>query len=390
MSTSPEKSLAIAVVGPVFPYKGGISYYTGMLAKELAKRHNVSVFSFSLQYPRFLYPGEKQTNHEDISQRINGTNYCLNSINPWSWVKTGLALAKKKPDLVIIPWWNPFFSPAFSVISLLVKRLSRARVMFIIHNVLPHERMPCERLITAFTLKRGDFHLIQSAQSEAPLLELLPHPVYRKALLPAHHVATDNVISREEARHRISVPSAAKVLLFFGFVRDYKGLLYLLEALPAIRAALPEARLLIAGEFHDDKAAYVQKIKESGVADMVDLHDGYIPGSKMYQYFRAADLAVLPYASATQSGIVQIAFGFGTPVVVTSVGGLPEVVADGRTGFVVPPKDAKALADAVIRFFKEDKRDQFSKAIETDRERFSWQRMVETIEEMVATSNRPE
>jgi glycosyltransferase involved in cell wall biosynthesis len=262
--------------------------------------------------------------------------------------------------------------------------------MFIIHNVLPHERMPCERLITAFTLKRGDFHLIQSEQSVAPLLELLQRPVYRKALLPAHHVATDDVISREEARRRISVPPAAKVLLFFGFVRDYKGLLYLLEALPAIRAALPDARLLIAGEFHDDKAAYQQKIAESGVADMVDLHDGYIPGGSIYQYFRAADLAVLPYTSATQSGIVQIAFGFGTPVVVTSVGGLPEVVADGRTGFIVPPKDAKALADAVIRFFVEDKRDQFSAAIEHDQGRFSWRRMVETIEEMVATSNRPE
>jgi glycosyltransferase involved in cell wall biosynthesis len=375
--------LQIAVVGPVYPYKGGIAHHTALLARELARTHQVKVFSFSLQYPRFLYPGGQQEDFESDSFKIEGTRYLINSVNPFTWLRTGLAVARSAPDLVIFPWWNPFFGPAFSTIGLLVKVFSRAKVLFIIHNVLPHERLPSDRLITAFTLKRGDFHIVQSSENEDTLLALLRKPVYRKALHPSYNAFKQEELSREDARGRLSLPSKAHVMLFFGFVREYKGLMYLIEALPGIRQRLPDAKLVVAGAFYDDKQKYLRRIEELGVASMVVIHDGYLPDREVGDYFSASDLVVLPYSSATQSGIVQLAYAFGKPVVVTSVGGLPEVVDDGRTGFVVPPKNAGALAEAVVRFFELSEAGDFTAAIEREQERFSWKRMVETIEELM-------
>jgi len=381
--TGEASSFRIAVVGPVYPYKGGIAHYTGLLARHLALAHEVKVFSFSLQYPRFIYPGGEQKDFADDSFKIDGTSYLLNTINPFSWLRTVAAVVRFAPDLVIIPWWNPFFGPAFSAIALLSKLFSRAKVLFLIHNVLPHERLPFDRLITAFTLNRGDFYIAQSCENEAALLELLREPIYRKVLLPTYSESGPDDLSLEQARSSLSLPEDKKVILFFGFVREYKGLIYLIEALPAIRERLPDAMLLVVGDFHHDKEKYLLRIEELGVAPMVEIRDGYIPDREVGKYFRAADLVALPYASATQSGIVQIAFGAGRPVVVTSVGGLPEVVEDGRTGFVVPPKNPAALADAVVRFFEEGRGAEFSAAIEQERERFSWKRMVETIEELM-------
>jgi len=380
---TPGDPFRVAVVGPVFPYKGGIAHYTGLLAKELARTHEVKVFSFSLQYPRFLYPGKIQKDHENDFFRIEGTRYLINTINPFSWLRTGLAIVRFAPQLVVFPWWNPFFGPAFSVIALLVKLFSRARVLFIIHNVLPHERLPFDRLITACTLKKGDLHIVQSSETEEQLLRMLPKPLFRKIPHPTYNAFKQEEISREDARNRLALPARANVMLFFGFVREYKGLMHLIEALPAIRKRLPDAKLLVVGDFFDDKQKYLRRIEELGVASMAVMYDGYIPDREVGMYFSAADLVVLPYESASQSGIVQIAYAFGKPVVVTSVGGLPEVVEDNRTGFVVPPKDPTALAEAVVRYFEQNKEREFSAEIKKEQERFSWKRMVDAIEDLM-------
>ncbi len=373
----------IAVVGPVFPYKGGIAHHTGLLARELAKTHEVKVFSFSLQYPRILYPGVEQKDYENDSFNVEGTRYLINTVNPITWIRAALAISRFGPALVIFPWWNPFFGPAFSTIACLVKLFSRAKVLFLIHNVIPHERLPFDRLITACTLKRGDSHIVQSSESEIRLLRILRNPVYRKAPHPTYGAFKQDEISREDARTRLSLPQDAEIILFFGFVREYKGLMHLIEALPAIHTRLPAARLLVAGDFFDDKQKYLRRMEELDVSPMVIIRDGYIPDRDVGLYFAASDLVVLPYESATQSGIVQIAFGFGIPVVVTSVGGLTDVVEDNRTGYIVPPRNAEALSEAVVRFFKQSRGAEFSAAIEGDRERFSWKRMAETIEELV-------
>jgi len=383
MIHNPNNSFRVAVVGPVYPFKGGIAHHTSLLVKALAKTHDVMTISFSQQYPRFLYPGDTQKDYENDSFKIEGTKYLLNSINPFSWLSTGLAISRFAPELVIFPWWNPFFGPAFSIIALLVKLFGRAKVLFIIHNVLPHERLPFDRLITAFTLNRGDFHIVQSSENEDMLLALLKKPDYRKTLHPTYRAFKQGEISREDARNRLHLPAEARVMLFFGFVREYKGLLRLIEALPAIRERLPDAKLLIVGDFYDDIQKYLRRIDALDVASMVVIYEGYLPDREIGIYFSASDLVVLPYESATQSGIVQLAYGFNKPVVVTSVGGLPEVVDNGRTGFVVPPKDSGALAEAVVRFFEENKAVEFTAAIEREQDRFSWRRMVETIEDLL-------
>lgn len=377
-------SSRIAVIGPVFPYKGGIAHYTSLLAKELALDHDVMVVSYSLQYPGFLYPGCKQKDFENDFFKIENTKYLINSINPFTWIRTVWEISQFHPDLVILPWFNPFFGPAFFTISSLLKVFCCCKVLFLIHNVLPHERLPLDWLIARMTLKRGDFHIVQSGESEVLLLKLLKNPIYRKISHPAYDVFDNGgVASSKEARERLMLPESAKVLLFFGFVREYKGLGSLIDALPEIRNSLPDARLLVVGDFIDDKEKYLGKIEAIGAGPMVDLYDHYIPDREVEVYFKAADLVVLPYLSASQSGVVQIAFGFGKPVVVTSAGGLPEVVEDGRTGFVVPPKNPEALAKAIVRFFIERKGEDFSSAIKGDQERFSWRRIVEPIEELL-------
>lgn len=373
-------SLRVAVVGPVYPYKGGIAHHTGLLAKELAKTHEVKVFSFSLQYPGFLYPGEQQKDYKNDSFKVDGTRYLINTLNPFSWLRTAWVISRFNPDLVILSWWNPFFGPAFSTLALLIKLFSKAKVMFLIHNVLPHEPLPFDRQLTAFTLKRGDFHIVQSSDDEAKLLGILQDPIYRKTFHPTYNVFNHEDVSRETARRYLSLPPGAQVMLFFGFVREYKGLICLIDALPEIHRRLPDSKLLIVGDFYDDKKKYISRMEELGIASMVAVYDEYVPDREVGIYFGAADLVVLPYESATQSGIVQIAYAFGKPVVVTSVGGLPEVVDDGRTGYVVPPKNARALAESVVRFFEQNKGREFSAAIHAEKDRFSWRRMVETIE----------
>lgn len=376
-------SSRIAVIGPVFPYKGGIAHYTSLLAKELAIDHDVMVVSYSLQYPGFLYPGCEQKDFENDFFKIENTKYLINSINPFTWIRTVWEISQFHPDLVILPWFNPFFGPAFFTISSLLKVFCCCKVLFLIHNVLPHERLPFDWLIAGITLKRGDFHIVQSGESEAKLLKLLKNPVYRKLSHPTYNVFVNGgLMSRKESRERLRLPDKAQVVLFFGFVREYKGLGCLIDALPEIRNSLPDARLLVAGDFFDDKEKYLGKIEKIGAGPMVDFYDYYIPDREVEVFFKAADLIVLPYISASQSGVVQMAFGFGKPVVVTSVGGLPEVVEDGRTGFVVPPKNPEALAKAVVRFFIEKKGGDFSSAILEEQERFSWERLVEQIEEV--------
>ena len=375
--------MKVAILGPVFPYKGGIAHYTSLLAKELAKRHKVKVFSFKLQYPRFLYPGVQQKDYDNDHFKIDGTKYILNSVNPLSWVRTGIAVSRFSPDLVIIPWWNPFFGPAFFSVATLLKWFGNTKILFISHNVLPHERLPLDRLIARATLNRGDFHIVQSSEDEVRLLDFVKTPHYRKSCHPIYDTFRTEDIPKEMAREKLTLPRHAKIILFFGFVRKYKGLRFLLDALPTVRDRIPEIKLLIAGDFYDDKQSYLDRIEELGIGDIVHVHDTYIPDREVGTFFFASDLVVLPYTSATQSGIVQIAYGFNRPVVVTAVGGLPEVVRDGKTGYVVPPEDTKELADAISLYFEEGKEFEFTKNIDDQKEIFSWASLVENIENMV-------
>ena len=372
--------MRIAMVGPVYPFKGGIAQYTGAMSNNLLKENEVKAFSFSMLYPKALYKHE-QRDYENRTFEFKNVDYCLNSVNPISWYRTAAAINRYKPDTVIVQWWHPWFAPCYWV---LLRHLKKdIKIIFLCHNVLPHEGFPMKRLLSRMVLRKGTGFIVHSEQDEQDLKALVPTPRFIRTVHPTYNQFRKRFIDKPTARRELGIPDDQEMLLFFGFIRKYKGLTHLIRALPEICAARPNAHLWVVGDFFDnDKADYEALIRENGCADKLTLVDGYLPDDRVEPYFAAADLCVLPYESATQSGVIQISYSFGCPVVATDVGGLPEVVLDGKTGYVVPALDDKALAAAVIRFFEENRTEYFAGWIEKEAEKYSWDRMNEQVKKL--------
>ncbi|MDE6601690.1 MAG: glycosyltransferase [Lachnospiraceae bacterium] len=369
----------IILIGPVYPYKGGISHYTGLMCRELAKRHDVEMISYKMQYPKFLFHKE-QRDYSNDSFKIEGARYMLHTANPFNIVRTARYIRRKKPDMVVIQWWHPYFAPCY---VLLARFMGRQNITFVCHNVFPHERFPMDKILTKLALNNGS-HFIVHAKEEAKELEKIrPNPDYVVTPHPTYNAFRFEGMSRERAREKLHIGSEERILLFFGYVREYKGLKYLLRAMPEICRGVERVKLWVVGEFGSDKEEYQELIRELGMEDKVQVHDAYTPDREVEKYFAAADLVALPYTSATQSGIVQIAYGFTKPVIVTNVGGLPDVVENGSTGYIVEPENPEAIAEAVVRFFRENQAESMQENIEKEAERFSWERMGEVIEELM-------
>jgi glycosyltransferase involved in cell wall biosynthesis len=367
----------IIIIGPVYPYKGGISHYTGLMYRALSKKYDVTMLSFSFQYPGFLYKKEQKDFSNDTF-KIEGTRYELNTVNPINWLVTARKINDLRPDLVIIQWWHPYFAPCYQVLAGHI----RGRILFICHNVFPHERFPMDKWLTKHTLKKGNFYIVQSGQDEKDLKSVISDAVYKRAVHPTYNAFRMQNISKEKARESLCIPQDDNVLLFFGFVRKYKGLDCLIKAMPEVRGMVENIRLLVVGDFGEDKEDYLSLIKEKKVQDLINIYDGYIPDREVEKFFAACDVVVLPYKSATQSGIVQIAYGFNKPVIATSVGGLPDVVTEGKNGFLVESENQKALADAIVRFYTSGEKEKLVAGVEEENYRFSWDRMVECIENL--------
>ena len=366
----------VCLIGPSYPFRGGIPHYTTLLFRALKKRYETRFFSFTRQYPKWLFPGKNDRDPSRIPIRDGDIEPMLDSLNPLTWVKTAEKVNQFAPDLLILPWWVTFWVPQFWTILKCVNR-SRTKILFICHNVASHESRWYYRLGTRLVLKRGDFFVVHSEEERQRLLALIPGAKVAKVFHPTYDIFHSG-ISKEEARRRLGV--SGDVLLFFGFVRPYKGLMTLLEAMPEILERRP-VTLLVVGEFWEDKDSYLQRMADLKVSEHIRMVDEYVPNEDVGLYFAASDLVVLPYVSVTGSGIVQVAFGCERPVVVTHVGGLPEVVADGETGYVVPPEDPDSLADAVLCFLEGD-REKFITAIREHFKRFSWEQMVDMIESL--------
>ncbi len=376
MNGEPKK---IVLIGPVYPYKGGISHYTGLMYRALASVHDVSMVSYSFQYPKILYKKE-QKDYSNDTFKPDKVEYLINTANPFNWLKSATRISRLNPDLVIVQWWHPYFAPCYQSIIKRIKRKSSAKVMFICHNVFPHERFPLDRALTKRTLKKGDYFIVQSGQDENDLLGILPDARYKRAVHPTYNAFKMQNMSKEEARKILGIQDKEKVLLFFGFVRKYKGLDYLIKAMPTIKEKLPDCKLLVVGDFGDNKDEYMSLIDEYDVRNAIDIHDGYIPDKEVEKFFAACDVVVLPYVSATQSGIAQIAYGFDKPVIATNVGGLPDVVIDDKTGYLVEKENPQALAYAVIRYFNGNMEARFEEGVKEESEKYSWDRMVEHID----------
>ena len=369
-------NLKITMIGPVYPYKSGISHYAGMLYRQLSKNHDVTVYSYSMQYPKFMYK-KPQKDYEDDAVKVENVQYVLNSANPISWISLARRINKDTPDLVILQWIHPYFAPCFSVIERLLNK--NIKIAYNCHNALPHERFPLDKALTKFTLKKADL-IVAHSNSDAKILSEMnmgnkiavnPHPVYNFFKIKD--------MTKEEGRKLLNLSSDNKVLLFFGLVREYKGLKHLLNAMPTIVKKYPEVRLLIAGDFGKSRDKYNEMIERLNIGDYILINDGYIPIIEVEKYFAACDLVVLPYESATQSGVIQASYGFEKPVLATNVGGLPDAVSNMKTGYIVEPLRPDLISEAVSDFFDNNRAEQFKQNVIDSAYKFSWERMEKCL-----------
>lgn len=367
----------IILIGPVYPYKGGIAHYTSLMYKALVKKHDVTMISYKMQYPKFLFKKEQKDYSNDMF-KVEDTNFWIHTANPFNLINVANKIKKIHPDLVIMQWWHPYFAPCYFILESALGR--KTQKMFICHNVFPHERFLMDKFLAKLVLKKGDSFIVHSKSDGQDLVSIKPDARFEQNPHPTYNAFKIRNITKEQARQELYKSSGEKILLFFGFVREYKGLKHLLYAMPLIKGKVENIKLMVVGSFGDDKEDYMQIIKNNQIEDCVEVIDSYTPDNEVEKYFAACDLVVLPYESATQSGIVQIAYGFEKPVIVTDVGGLPDVVTDGKTGYVVEPKNHCKLAEAVEQYFMENKEEEFVKNVREETYRFDWERMVEKIE----------
>jgi len=369
--------LRIKMIGPAWPFRGGLAAFNERLAQEFIRMgHEVSIETFTTQYPSILFPGKSQFSS---SPRPDGLQIrrTVSSVNPVTWLKTGLRIRKEAPDVVIFRYWLPFMSPCFSFISRLVKRNGKTRILCLADNIVPHEKRPGDHQLTGFFMKSIDGMLVmtQSVMDDAHRyrkdlpMELSPHPVFDNYGQP---------MTRETAISKLGLSPDYRYLLFFGFIRDYKGLDWLLEAMSSPELAGLPLKLIVAGEFYSDPKPCLNLIRDRSLDDKVILRSDYIPDDLVSAYFGACDMVVQPYKHATQSGVTQIAYHFGRSMLVTNVGGLPEMIPDKKVGYVVEPS-IEAIVAAIVDFYRNEHREAFEQNILKEKEKYHWDKMVEAF-----------
>jgi glycosyltransferase involved in cell wall biosynthesis len=369
--------MEIVIIGSAHPLRGGgITTFNERLATELMSQgHNVRIYSFSLQYPSFLFPGKTQFTDEPPPKGLT-IHSVINSINPLNWISVGNRIKREKPDLVIVRYWLPFMGPGFGTILRLVKKNKHTKVIGVMDNLIPHEKRPGDVAFTKYFVKPIDAFIAMSRKVLADLKEFTnkpsvytPHPLY------------DNYgegVTKEAACKKLDLPANEKYILFFGFIREYKGLDLLLQAMTDERIKAQNIKLIVAGEYYGDSKLYLDIIEQNKLEDSVKLFTDFIPNDEVRYYFGAADLVVQPYRSATNSGITAIAYHFEKPMVVTNVGGLAEVVPDGKVGFVCE-SNPTAIADAILKFYQPNSLPGFEQNVVEEKRKYGWGEFVEVV-----------
>ena len=371
--------MKITILGTAYPMRGGIAHYIALLYEHLKHKHVVDVISFSLQYPKIFFPGKTQEEHGKETIKVTGTPL-MNSINPFSWFKTAMHIVSRKPDVLIFKYWMPFFAPCYGTITLITKLLNKnIKVLYICDNIIPHEKRFGDLLLTKYAFMTVDAGIVQSDSVERDFVSLFPK---KKFINTPHPVYTifGNKVGKNIAKKELGITDE-KVILFFGYIRPYKGLDILIEAMPEILKSV-SLKLIVVGESYEKDNKYFNMVETLGLQNNVVLKTDYVPNDEVGKYFSASDVVVLPYRSATQSGIIQIAYNFDKPVIATNVGGLAEVVKNGETGFIVEPNNPKKITEAVIKFYTENYEDLFVNNITQEKKKYSWDTMVENIEKL--------
>lgn len=377
-----RERLRIVLVGPMYPFRGGIAHLSETMADGLVDRgHEVHAITFSRQYPGFLFPGRTQYESGPAQNPTLKAEQLLDSINPFTWWRTAERIQELKADCVIFRYWMSFFAPAFGVIARLAAR-DRIKSVVLVDNALPHERRFGDVALGRFFFKAMHGCVVMSSAVDQDLDTLkvssprafAPHPVYNIFGKPA---------DQAQSRAKLNLGQDMPVLLFFGFVREYKGLHVLLSSIQQVLDSLPNICLLVVGEFYESERKYMEKIEALGISEHVRIINQYVPKDEVANYFAAADVVVQPYISATQSGVVQIAYQFDTPVITTDIGGLPEAIPHEEAGLIVPAGDPSALAQAIVRYFTENMKEQLTQGIQRQKQIFGWDRLLDAIESIL-------
>ena len=366
----------IIIIGPAFPLRGGgMSTFNERMARAFMQAgHTVSIYTFSLQYPSFLFPGTSQYSTEAAPQGLD-IKVLINSINPFNWIKVGNSIRKESPDIIIVRYWLPFMGPCFGTILRIAKKNRHSKIVCIADNVIPHEKRPGDKAFTKYFIKPIDAFITMSEKVLADLKSFtnakatyIPHPLY------------DNFgekISREMARANLAIGKESFVLLFFGFIRKYKGLDILLDAMVLLKNKIPHLKLLIAGEFYDDKKQYEDQIKRLGIENDLILNTSFIADNDIKNYLCAANVVVQPYRNATQSGVTPLAYHFEIPMIVTNVGGLPSLVPDNIAGLIAEP-NARSVAEKIEEFYNKGE-NHFLPGLKEEKKKYTWDKMVNSI-----------
>jgi len=367
----------IVIIGPAHPLRGGLAAFNERLAHQLiAQGNEVSIHTFSFQYPGFMFPGKTQYADGPAPEGLH-IRRTVHSMNPLNWLKTGRSIRKERPDLVIIAYWLPLMGPALGTIASIIRKNKHSQIIGLVHNLIPHEKRPGDKPFTRYFVNQCDAFITLSKEVLADIKKLTskpvtysPHPVYDSFGDP---------VPATVAKQHLGWDANKRYLLFFGFIRAYKGLDLLLEAFADRRIqAITNLELIVAGEFYEDRKKY-----EHLLTDQVKIFSDFIPNEEVKYYFSAADLIVQPYKTATQSGISQMAYHFEKPMLVTAVGGLPEIVPDGKAGYVVG-LDAKSIADGILRFLAQPP-DVFSSFIREQKQLYSWEHFADSLGSLTDT-----
>jgi glycosyltransferase involved in cell wall biosynthesis len=370
--------MRIVVLGTAWPYRGGLAAFNERLAKQfVAEGHEVEMVTFTLQYPSFLFPGKTQYSNEVAPDGLKIVRE-INSCNPLSWIRVGRRLKKEAPDLLISCYWMAFFAPCYGVIQRIVKRNGTTKCIGLVHNMIPHEPNILDKLLAPFYVKQTDgfvalsesvVHDIASLDKRNKPKAFSPHPVYD------HY---GEKMSKTAACEALGLDETKNYMLFFGLVRAYKGLDWLLDAFAKVKDQLKDVQLIVAGEFYEEEDKYRAQIEANGLKDRVIVKNEFVADADLRKYFGAADLIVQPYKTATQSGVTQVAFHFEKPCLVTNVGGLGEIIHDRKMGYAVVP-EVDAIADALIDYYQYDRQDAFTEYLIDEKKKYEWNRMMDVI-----------
>ena len=368
----------IVIIGPAYPLRGGLASYNERLAKQfIDEGHEATIYTFSYQYPSFLFPGTTQFSTEPAPANIP-IKVKINSVNPLNWISVGNELKNLKPDLIVVRYWLPFMGPCLGTILRRVKKNKHTQIVCIADNIIPHEKRPGDTIFTRYFVKPVDRFITMSEKVLQDLQQFakdkpakfVPHPLY------------DNFgekISKSEARQHLNIIGDVHVVLFFGFIRKYKGLDILLNSIKLLTTeyGVKNIRLLVAGEFYEDAKNYEELLNDPAIKPYLILHTQFISDSEVKYYLCAADCVVQPYRSATQSGVTPLAYHFEVPMIVTNVGGLPTLVPDRKAGLIAEP-NAEAIAEKIIEYFSMGE-SFFTPFLKEEKKKYSWSVMTEAI-----------